>query len=150
VAAVSLEYAWATPGLLAAKDETFSLVDSPPFGPAPADYLKWRQDPAVKPVIDELYSRHGVRAIPCGVVWLADLWTNQPLRTAADLKGRKVRVAGSLRVEIFKRAGASYVALPGGDIYPAMEKGVVDSVQFLDLGGDNHLVRSNDIHDGRW
>lgn len=127
-----LDFAWVAPGQFAGKDVTFALVDSPPFGPAPADYLRWRKDPAVKRIIDELYSRHGVRAIPGGVIWLADLWTNQPIRTAADLKGRKIRTSGSLMPEIFNRAGASSVALPGGEIAPAMERGVIDSVQLLD------------------
>jgi TRAP-type mannitol/chloroaromatic compound transport system substrate-binding protein len=132
VANGTLDFAWVAPGQFARKDLAFALIDSPPFGPAPAGYLRWRTDPAAQLVIDRLYGRHGVRALPCGAIWLADLWTNLPLRNASDLRGRKVRTSSSLNAEIFKRVGATPYFLPGGEVVTAIERGVVESVQLLD------------------
>lgn len=132
VAKGTLHVTWTFPGMFAVKDPAFALVDTPPFGPTPEQYLKWRRRETVASVVDEMYAALGLRGIPCGVVWVADLWASSPIPNGSALKGRKIRSAGILRAEIFNRSGATYVALPGGEMFPAMEKGSIDAVQFLD------------------
>ena len=56
------------------------------------------------------------------------LWSNKPLKTMADLKGMKIRTAGD-DLEMFKQMGAAPVLLPGGEIYDAMKRGVIDGFQ---------------------
>lgn len=127
-----LDFAWMSPGLLFSKDPAFGLVDSPPFVTAPEAYLLWRGDPSVAPLIDALYAKHGAHAMPCGVIWLADMWGNGPVRNASDLKGLKIVLRPGLRIETFKYAGASPMALPRGELFPALEKGLTGAVQLLD------------------
>jgi len=49
-----------------------------------------------------------------------------PIRTFADLKGKKLRAPEGLVAEVFRRAGAATVAMPTTEIFTAIEKGVVD------------------------
>jgi TRAP-type mannitol/chloroaromatic compound transport system substrate-binding protein len=56
------------------------------------------------------------------------LWSNKPLKTLSDIKGMKFRTAGD-DGEMFKAMGVAIVAMPGGEIYDAMKRGVIDAFQ---------------------
>jgi TRAP-type mannitol/chloroaromatic compound transport system substrate-binding protein len=132
VAKGTINLAWVAPGNFSTKSAAFALLDSPPFSPGPEEYLQWRGSTNVKPIVDKLYAGHGVHALPCGVIWLADLWTNAPVRTAGDLKGRKIIVSGALQSEIYRAAGAAPMRMPGGEVSSALHAGVANSIQMLD------------------
>lgn len=57
-------------------------------------------------------------------------WFKKPIRSWADLKGVKYRIYG-LGNEVFKEAGMSVVLLPGGEILPAGERGVIDGAEWV-------------------
>lgn len=65
-----------------------------------------------------------VRAIPTNE-WI--MLTKSPIRSVADLKGKKIRAAG-LYAEVLAAAGASPVFFPWGEIYGALEKGAINGV----------------------
>ena len=52
-----------------------------------------------------------------------------PVRTLEDLQGLRLRTAGAW-IEMSEQMGASPVTMPGGDIYPALERGVLDAVEW--------------------
>jgi TRAP-type mannitol/chloroaromatic compound transport system substrate-binding protein len=54
-----------------------------------------------------------------------------PIRSFEDFKGKKIRFPGGMIAEIFAEAGVSTVLLPGSEVYPALEKGVVDASDFV-------------------
>ncbi|MCH8883464.1 MAG: TRAP transporter substrate-binding protein DctP [SAR324 cluster bacterium] len=54
-----------------------------------------------------------------------------PLRTFEDFAGKKIRYPGGIVAEVFSAAGVSTVLLPGGEIYPALEKGVIDAADYV-------------------
>ena len=54
-----------------------------------------------------------------------------PIRSFEDFKGKKIRYPGGMIAEIFASAGVSTVLLPGGEVYPALEKGVLDASDFV-------------------
>ena len=58
------------------------------------------------------------------------LHSHKPVRTIADFKGMKIRTAGPW-AEILKSLGASAVVLPGGEIYTALERRVIDANEFV-------------------
>jgi len=62
---------------------------------------------------------------------------NKTITKTSDLKGVKVRVAGSMPTEFFKALGASPIAMPATDVYTSMEKGVLDGI-----AADWHLLKS--------
>jgi TRAP-type mannitol/chloroaromatic compound transport system substrate-binding protein len=56
-------------------------------------------------------------------------WFKKPIKTAADLKGLKYRTVG-LAADLFQEMGAKVTQLPGGEIIPALERGVIDAFEF--------------------
>jgi len=57
------------------------------------------------------------------------IWSKKPLYGLNDLKGLKMRAAG-LAADSFTELGASIVTVPGGEIYQALERGVIDAAEF--------------------
>ncbi|MBI4194335.1 MAG: twin-arginine translocation signal domain-containing protein, partial [Betaproteobacteria bacterium] len=56
-------------------------------------------------------------------------WFKKPLKDAAGLKGLKYRTVG-LAADLFQTMGAKVTQLPGGEIVPALERGVIDAFEF--------------------
>jgi TRAP-type mannitol/chloroaromatic compound transport system substrate-binding protein len=56
-------------------------------------------------------------------------WFKKPIKSAAELKGLKYRTVG-LAADLFQEMGAKVTQLPGGEIIPALEKGVIDAFEF--------------------
>ncbi|HRP25100.1 TRAP transporter substrate-binding protein DctP [Thauera sp.] len=54
-----------------------------------------------------------------------------PIRSVDDLKGKKIRLPGGMVAEVFQAFGCSTVALPGSDIFPALEKGTIDAADYV-------------------
>jgi TRAP-type mannitol/chloroaromatic compound transport system substrate-binding protein len=54
-----------------------------------------------------------------------------PIRSFEEFKGKKIRFPGGMIAEIFAAAGVSTVLLPGGEVYPALEKGVIEASDFV-------------------
>ena len=57
-------------------------------------------------------------------------WFKKPLRTVADLKGLKCRQTG-LNAEVYAKMGMSVVNMPGGEIVPAAQRGVIDCAEWV-------------------
>jgi TRAP-type mannitol/chloroaromatic compound transport system substrate-binding protein len=62
-------------------------------------------------------------------------WFKKPVNTAAELKGFKYRTVG-LAADVMNKMGMSVAQLPGGEIVPAMEKGVIDAFEFNNPSSD--------------
>ncbi len=56
-------------------------------------------------------------------------WFKKPIDDVSQVKGLKYRTAG-LAADLFQAMGASVAQLPGGEIVPAMERGVIDAFEF--------------------
>jgi TRAP-type mannitol/chloroaromatic compound transport system substrate-binding protein len=56
-------------------------------------------------------------------------WFKKPIKSAAELKGLKYRTVG-LAADLFQEMGAKVTQLPGGEIIPALERGVIDAFEF--------------------
>ncbi len=56
-------------------------------------------------------------------------WFKKPITSAAGLKGLKYRTVG-LAADLFQEMGTKVTQLPGGEIMPALEKGVIDAFEF--------------------
>jgi TRAP-type mannitol/chloroaromatic compound transport system substrate-binding protein len=54
-----------------------------------------------------------------------------PLRSLEDFQGLRIRAAPGLVAEVFAGVGAEPVSLPGGEIYTALDTGVVDAAEFV-------------------
>ena len=56
-------------------------------------------------------------------------WFRKPIKDAKELKGLKYRTVG-LAADLFQEMGAKVTQLPGGEIIPALERGVIDAFEF--------------------
>jgi TRAP-type mannitol/chloroaromatic compound transport system substrate-binding protein len=56
-------------------------------------------------------------------------WFKKPIKDASGLKGMKYRTVG-LAADLFQAMGAKVTQLPGGEIMPALERGVIDAFEF--------------------
>jgi hypothetical protein len=65
-------------------------------------------------------------------------WFKKPITSEADLKGLKYRTVG-LAADLFQAMGASVAQLPGGEIVPAMERGVIDGFEFNNPTSDRRF-----------
>jgi TRAP-type mannitol/chloroaromatic compound transport system substrate-binding protein len=62
-------------------------------------------------------------------------WFKGEVNTAADLQGFKYRTVG-LAADLLQEMGMSVAQLPGGEIVPAMERGVIDAFEFNNPSSD--------------
>ena len=78
--------------------------------------------------------KFNVVGLPCGAH--SDeihMHSRKPVRTLDDLKGLKLRTSGAW-AEVATSLGASTVILPGAEVYPALERGVVDAIEWATPG----------------
>jgi len=126
----SLDAGYTTPLYVAGRFPAVQLFGGVPFGPDAMDYLGWLYNGGGLEIWREIYARQGVVPVPCGLMDAeAGGWYTFEINSTADLQGKKVRFAG-LAGEVMKKAGASVVLLSGGDIYPNLERGVIDGTEF--------------------
>ena len=84
-------------------------------------------------LIQELYDEFTngqVQVIGCGTPAREAFVSTVPIRSVADLEGKKVRSPEGLAAEVFSRAGAAPVGLPAAETYTSVDKGVVDAADF--------------------
>ena len=65
-------------------------------------------------------------------------WFKKPVTTAAELNGFKYRTVG-LAADLMHKLGMSVAQLPGGEIVPAMERGVIDAFEFNNPSSDSRF-----------
>jgi TRAP-type mannitol/chloroaromatic compound transport system substrate-binding protein len=65
-------------------------------------------------------------------------WFKEPVNTVADLQGFKYRTVG-LAADLMQKMGMSVAQLPGGEIVPAMERGVIDAFEFNNPTSDSRF-----------
>ena len=65
-------------------------------------------------------------------------WYKKPITKAEDFKGLKFRTVG-ISIDVFTGLGAAVNALPGGEIVPAMDRGLLDAAEFNNATSDRVL-----------
>src|SRR5439155_165269 len=62
-------------------------------------------------------------------------WFKREIKSGDDFKGMKYRTVG-LSADVFKEMGASVTILAGGEIVPAMDRGLLDAAEFNNPSSD--------------
>ncbi|GBD44579.1 Monocarboxylate 2-oxoacid-binding periplasmic protein [bacterium HR40] len=70
-------------------------------------------------------------------------WFSKPITSLKDMQGIKYRTVG-LAAEVMQRLGMSVVQLPGGEIVPALERGVIDAFEYNNPTSDK-LFGAQDV-----
>jgi TRAP-type mannitol/chloroaromatic compound transport system substrate-binding protein len=118
------------PGYWKGKNEAFVAFASVPFGLDAEGMLIWLYERGGAEMMNELYGRYNMVAFPCGQGGQElGLFSKKKATKQADFKGMRVRTVGWY-MDILNQLGASVSPLPGGEIYLALQTGVVDAVEF--------------------
>ena len=106
------------------------LIAAVPFGMEPWEYSAWWFEAGGRGLVEALYAKYGLMPLMCGVIGPeAAGWFRQPIERLDDLQGLKIRFAG-LGGKVIERLGASVTMIPGGEIFQALEKGVIDATEY--------------------
>ena len=124
------------------KQNALALWGSGPgFGMDADMLLAWHKYGGGKELLAKLYASIGANVVsfPYGPMFTQPLgWFKKPITKVEDLKGMKYRTVG-LSVDVFNGMGASVNALPGGEIVPAMDRGLLDGAEFNNASSDRLL-----------
>jgi TRAP-type mannitol/chloroaromatic compound transport system substrate-binding protein/uncharacterized caspase-like protein len=124
-----LDAAWTVPAYWYGTSRAFGLVSGAvPMGLGPAAFVRWIEAEGAAEsnrLISEV-GRKKVRAMACGLQAPGGEWFKKPVRQIGDFKGLKIRMVG-LAAEVGREIGAAVSVLPGGEIVPAMDRGLIDA-----------------------
>ncbi len=136
----SVESCWTTAGYHTGKIPALAFFTAVPFGPGFGEYHAWMLYGGGKDLENEIYARHNLYSIDCNTIGPETSgWFKQQVGSLEDLKGLKMRFFG-LGAQVMQKLGVSTQLLAGADIYPALERGVIDATEFsmpdidIDLG----------------
>ena len=124
------------------KNNALALWGSgPAFGMDPNMVLAWHNYGGGKAILEEIYKSINMDVVSYlyGPMPTQPLgWFKKPIARADDLKGLKFRTVG-LSVDIFTAMGAAVNPLPGGEIVPALDRGLIDAAEFNNASSDRTL-----------
>jgi len=124
------------------KQNALALWGSGPgFGMDANMLLAWHKYGGGKELLAKVYASIGANVVsfpyaphptqPLG-------WFKKPITKPEDLKGLKYRTVG-ISIDVFTAMGAAVNALPGGEIVPAMDRGLLDAAEFNNASSDQTL-----------
>ena len=113
----------------------------PAFGMDANMMLSWHKYGGGKELLNKLYASIGANVVsfPYGPMPTQPLgWFKKPITKNEDFKGLKYRTVG-ISIDVFTGLGAAVNALPGGEIVPAMDRGLLDAAEFNNASSDRLL-----------
>ena len=126
----SVESCWTTPGYHTGKYPALAFYGAVPFGPQLGEYVAWLRFGGGNKIKDEIYAEHNLVALDCNAIGPETSgWFRKEVGSLEELKGMKMRFFG-LGARVMQKLGVSTQLLAGADIYPALERGVIDATEF--------------------
>jgi TRAP-type C4-dicarboxylate transport system substrate-binding protein len=92
----------------------------------PDQMVAWLEVGGGREIADPLYNRFGMHMVGFWGDLTESLVASKPIRTMADLKDWKFRCPPGMQTEIFAKAGASPIVMDFGEVFTALQTGVVD------------------------
>jgi TRAP-type mannitol/chloroaromatic compound transport system substrate-binding protein len=125
------------------KQNALALWNSgPAFGMDANMLLSWHKYGGGQELLTKLYNSIGITTVQSflyGPMATQPLgWFKKPVTKVDDFKGLKFRTNG-LAIDLFTAMGAAVNALPGGEIVPAMDRGLLDGAEFNNATSDRIL-----------
>ena len=113
----------------------------PAYGMDANMVLSWHKYGGGKQLVEKIYASIGANVVSFlyGPMPTQPLgWYKKPITKAADFKGLKFRTVG-LSIDVFTGMGAAVNALAGGEIVPALDRGLLDGAEFNNASSDRVL-----------
>lgn len=113
------------------KNSAFSLFSGMPFGMTAEEINAWMHYGDGYKLWRKLYAKHNLYPLLGGNTNIQmGGWFRNEINSLSDLKGLKMRVPG-LGGEVFSTLGVNPILLPAGEIYTALERGVIDASEWV-------------------
>ena len=126
----SAEACWTTPGYNTGKYPALAFFTTVPFGPSFGEFLAWKWFGGGNKLRDEIYAKHDVIAFDNFCIGPETSgWFRNEIKSVDDFKGLKMRFFG-LGAKVMQKLGVSTQLLAAADIFPALERGVIDATEF--------------------
>ena len=126
----SLESCWTTPGYHTAKYPALAFFTTVPFGPQIGEFMAWKWFGGGNDLKQEIYDKHNLIAFDSFAIGPETSgWFKTEITSLEQIKGLKMRFFG-LGAKVMQKMGAATQLLAGADIYPALERGVIDATEF--------------------
>ena len=126
-------------GYYIGKEPALIFDGSLPFGLTPRQHHAWLQFGGARALVDEVYDKFNVVSFQAGNTG-AQMggWYRKEIKSVDDLKGLKMRIAG-FGGRVLTKLGGVPQQIAAGDIFPALEKGTLDAVEFVNVYDDEKL-----------
>ena len=114
-----------------AKHKSTPFFSSVPSGLVEQEQLAWLYHGGGHALWDELYGEFGLKPFVVGATGTQmGGWFQKEITSLDDFKGLTMRIPG-LGAEVINRLGATAVNMPGGEIMPALQSGVIDATEWV-------------------
>jgi len=121
------------------KDPTFALGCALPFGMNCRQQNAWMYHGGGLELMREFYKDYNIISFPAGNTGTQmGGFFRKEIKTPADFKGLKMRIGGTGGLPL-QKLGLVPQQIPGGDIYPALEKGTIDAAEWVGPYDDEKL-----------
>jgi len=121
------------------KDPTFAFSTAIPFGLNARQQNAWMYHGGGLQLMREHFKEYNCVNFPAGNTGTQmGGWYRKEIKTVADLKGLKFRIAG-LAGQVLSKLGVVPQQIAGGDIYPSLEKGTLDAAEWVGPYDDEKL-----------
>jgi TRAP-type mannitol/chloroaromatic compound transport system substrate-binding protein len=112
----------------------FSSTPAGPFGMDQMDFMGWLYEGGGLDLWWDFYTRElKLNVISFPILPISPQafgWFKRPIKNLADFKGMKCRQTGIV-AEIFQRMGMQTINIPGGEIIPSAQRGVIDCAEWV-------------------
>ena len=126
----SVAAAWTTAGYDVGKHPALAFFTAVPFGPSVGEYFAWKMFGGGNEIQQRVYASSGIHQQDCFAIGPETSgWFKMEIKELKQLRGLKMRFFG-LGARVMQKIGVSTQLLAGGDIFPALEKGVIDATEF--------------------
>lgn len=113
------------------KNSAFALFSGTPFGLTSEEINSWMLFGNGMKLWRQMYAAHNLYPMLGGNTNVQmGGWFRKPIRSLADLKGLKMRIPG-IGGEVMSRLGVNPILLAAGDIYPSLERGMIDATEWV-------------------
>jgi TRAP-type mannitol/chloroaromatic compound transport system substrate-binding protein len=135
----TVECAHTAPYYFFGKDEAFALDCAVPFGLNSRQQTAWMFDGNGMKLMREFYKNYNIVNFVMGNTG-AQMggWYRKEIKSLDDIKGLKIRIGG-FGGKVLERIGGVPQNIPGGEIYPALEKGTIDATEWVGPYDDEKL-----------
>jgi TRAP-type mannitol/chloroaromatic compound transport system substrate-binding protein len=112
------------------KNRALALETTCPFGLNTRQLTAWTYFGGGMDLLRAMFAQYNIINFPGGSTG-AQMggWYRKEITSLKDIEGLKIRIPG-FGAEIFSRMGAVPQSLPGGEIYPALERGAIDAAEW--------------------